>query len=156
MSKRELHLILVGRSPKSHWQAAFQHYLERLRPWQNLKLTLIKDVTLPPAQRKIQEGKAILANLAPKDLPICLDEHGPAMTSRQFSQFLTRLSSDGNLRPCLIIGGPYGLDQAVLDKARSLLSFGPMTLPHDLAAVLLLEQLYRAESILRGLPYHHD
>lgn len=156
MSKRELHLILVGRPKKSHWREAFEHYQGRLAHWQQIKLTLLKDADLPAEQRKNREAEAILAALEPRDLPVCLDEHGQAMTSRQFSQFLDGLSSDGNRRPCFIIGGPYGLGRAVLERARHKISFGPMTLPHELAAVLLLEQLYRAESILRNLPYHHD
>ena len=66
------------------------------------------------------------------------------------------LSADGTRRPCFIVGGPFGLHDSVREKAKHLIAFGPQTFPHELARVVLLEQLYRAESLLRNMPYHHD
>ena len=103
-----------------------------------------------------EEGKRILAALSPQDVVVCLDEKGRSMTSREFSRFLEGLSTDATRRPCFIVGGPFGLHETVRAKARHLIAFGPQTFPHELARVVLLEQLYRAESLVRNMPYHHD
>ena len=87
---------------------------------------------------------------------ICLDERGVTRTSRDFARWLDELSADATRRPCFVVGGPFGLDDAVRARARHMVAFGAQTLPHELARVLLLEQLYRAESLLRNTPYHHE
>ena len=114
------------------------------------------DPALPVARRVEEEGKRILAALSPQDIVVCLDEKGRSMTSREFSRFLDGMSTDATRRPCFIVGGPFGLHDSVREKARHLIAFGPQTLPHELARVVLLEQLYRAETLLRNMPYHHD
>lgn len=153
---KPLGLIAVGRLKSPFWKAAAEHYAERLARWRAFAVTEVKDgdSALPVEQRKSREGRAILAALAPRDMPICLDEHGEALTSRAFSRLLETVSADA--RPCFIVGGAYGLDPAVLSAARRVIALGPLTLPHELARVVLLEQLYRAEAITRGVPYHHD
>ncbi len=155
MSLKPLHIISVGRPRAVFWRDAAAHYLERLSHWRAVTETVIRDAdaALPIARKAADEGKRILAALTPRDIPVCLDEHGVAMTSVEFSRFLRDISVEG--RPCFIVGGPYGLDDAVLSSARRLVCFGPQTLPHELARVVLLEQLYRAESLLRNTPYHH-
>ena len=158
MSLKPLHIISVGRPRASFWRDAAAHYLERISHWRAVKESIVKDAdaALPVERRKEEEGKRILATLADGDIVVCLDEKGRSMTSREFSRFLDELSGDANRRPCFIIGGPFGLSDAVRAKARKMISFGPQTLPHELARVVLLEQLYRAESLLRNTPYHHD
>ena len=153
---KPLCLIAVGRLKSRFWKDAAAHYTERLARWRALAVTEVKDgdAALPVAQRKRQEGHAILAALGPRDIPVCLDEHGEALSSRAFSLLLEALSV--NARPCFIVGGAYGLDQAVLAAARRVIALGALTLPHELARVVLLEQVYRAEAITRGIPYHHE
>lgn len=153
---KPLCVIAVGRLKSPFWKDAAAHYAERLARWRALTVIEVKDgdSALPADQRKSQEGRAILAALGLRDIPVCLDEHGEAPGSRAFSRLLERLSV--NARPCFIVGGAYGLDQAVLAAARRVVALGPLTLPHELARVVLLEQLYRAEAITRGIPYHHD
>ncbi len=153
---KPLRLIAVGRLKTPFWKAAAAHYVERLARWRALAVSEVKDgdPALPVEQRKNQEGRAILAALAPRDIPFCLDEHGEALTSRALSRLLEALPA--NARPCFIVGGAYGLDPTVIAAGRRVLALGPLTLPHELARVVLLEQMYRAEAIARGIPYHHD
>lgn len=155
---RSLRILAVGRLRTPFWQQAAAHYMERLRHNCRLVETIVKDggASLPPATRNAEEGSRIMAALTPADIVVCLDEHGRNMTSRDFSAFFERLTENATRTPCFIIGGAYGLDGAVLQRAEHKLALGPMTFPHEMARVVLLEQLYRAEAILRGAPYHHD
>lgn len=129
--------------------------MERLRRWRTVKETLVKDgdAALPPEERNKMEGRRLLAALSPGDCVVCMDERGTAHASVDFAALLERLSE--SRAPCFVVGGAHGLDQSVRAAARHVISLGPMTLPHELARVVLLEQIYRAEAILRRLPYHH-
>lgn len=157
MGLKPLRILAVGQLKTPHWKAAAAHYMERLRRWRDLREHLVKDgdAALPPAQRNTLEGQRLLAALNPEDSGICMDERGTAYTSTAFADLLERLSKNGTRVPCFIMGGAYGLDKAVRNAAALVISLGPMTLPHELARVVLLEQLYRAECILRRVPYHH-
>ena len=158
MNLKPLHIVSVGKIHAPFWKDACSYYLDRLSHWRNVKETIIRDAdpALPPARKKEEEGRRILEAIGPSDLVVCLDEHGRSMTSREFSLFLDGLSIDMAHRACFIVGGPYGIHESVLKSARKLISLGPQTLPHELARVVLLEQLYRAETLLRNIPYHHD
>ena len=158
MSLKPLRLIVVGRPRAAFWRDAAAHYLERLARWRAVTETVVRDAApaLPPARKTLEEGKNILRVLVPGDIVICLDERGVTRTSRDFARWLDELSADATRRPCFVVGGPFGLDDAVRARARHMVAFGAQTLPHELARVLLLEQLYRAESLLRNTPYNHE
>lgn len=104
---------------------------------------------------KSTEAEAILARADGAQLIAC-DEHGRAMTSRDFAARLAALRDDGVRHVAFAIGGADGLDAAVTAAALQTLSFGPQTWPHALARVMLAEQVYRAVTILAGTPYHRD
>ena len=152
----QIHIIAVGRLREAHWKNAAEAYTRRLGRSYELAWTIIKDgdAALPPETRALAEGERILQALKASLLPVCLDERGDPLSSEQFAHFL-RCSFDAARAPCFIIGGAYGLSDAVRQRAEKSISFGPMTLPHELARVLLLEQLYRADAILHKRPYHH-
>lgn len=158
MNLKPLHIVSVGRPRAVFWRDAANYYMERLGRWRAVKETVIKDAdpALPAEQKKQEEGRRILNALSERDIVICLDEKGRGMKSRDFSRFLDELSGNATRCPCFVLGGAFGLSGDVLDSARHLISFGPQTLPHELARVVLLEQLCRAESLIRNLPYHHD
>ena len=158
MSLKPLRLITVGRPRAGFWRDAAAHYLERLARWRAVTESVVRDAdpALPPERRVQEEGRNILRIITPDDIVICLDERGVSRTSRDFARWLDEMSADATRRPCFVVGGPFGLDEAVRTQARHLVAFGPQTLPHELARVLLLEQLYRAESLLRNTPYHHE
>ncbi len=150
-------LVCVGGLKKGYWREAADHYRKRLAPHVRFEEREVKDGAgkLPAEERSRQEGERILATFRPEDLPICLDERGKEYDSRGFADYLGRLLEDGNRVPCFIVGGPFGLSDQVRGACQGKICLGRLTMPHDLARVVFMEQLYRAVSILKGSPYHH-
>ena len=111
---------------------------------------------LPPTDRKAKEGELLLAALPEDALLVALDERGTALTSAGFADRLQRWRLDGVKTLAFAIGGADGLAQPLVRRASTSLSLGVMTWPHLLARILLLEQLYRAQQILAGHPYHRE
>ena len=106
--------------------------------------------------RKADEAARLGGALARCEAVIALDEAGKPLTSRQFAEMLRKLRDDGTPRLGFAIGGPDGHGEPLRKSAARVLSFGPMTLPHGLARVVLLEQIYRAITLISGHPYHRD
>lgn len=153
-----IRFVWVGKLKEPFFAKAADHYWKKLGRFHSLEETMVKDAQgkLPPRDKSLREGKAIIKKIAPRDMAVILDEKGKEFTSRQLATRLRLWTEDPNRRPCFIIGGPFGLSDEVRDKAHFSLSLSRLTLPHELARVMLLEQLYRAASINKGLPYHHD
>ncbi|WP_320171652.1 23S rRNA (pseudouridine(1915)-N(3))-methyltransferase RlmH [Maridesulfovibrio sp.] len=152
-----IRFVWVGKLKEAFFRDACAHYAKKLGRFYKLDETVLKDAPgkLPPEDKVLREGKAILEKVKPSDLLICLDEKGREMTSVELAELLQRWTEDPNLTPCFVIGGPFGLSEEVKKAARFKLSLSKMTLPHELARTVLMEQLYRAASIQRGSPYHH-
>ena len=108
------------------------------------------------AMLKAQEMEAIRAGLGDGGILITCDEHGDGLTSRQIAQRLNTYKDRGERRVTFLIGGADGLDSGLLKSSAFSLAFGPQTWPHALVRVMLAEQMYRATTILAGLPYHRD
>ena len=157
MAPKPLRIVAIGKIRTPFWKDAAEHYLARLRHWRDVQECLLRDgdASLPVPNRNAVEGRRILDALAPQDVVVVMDERGKRLTSPQFADFLRNISENAAARPCFVIGGPFGLVPEVRAAARHVISLGPMTLPHELARVLLCEQLYRAECIIRRVPYHH-
>lgn len=119
------------------------------------------DAALAPRARADEESARLCAALESCDYPIALDEGGKTFTSEGFAEMLAAIDQKALGRPCFIIGGPYGLGDpgasgnGIRKAARLTVSLSGLTWPHELARVLLLEQIYRAECIRRKIPYHH-
>ena len=147
----------MGKLKTPFWKDAAAHYLTRIKRWRHLEYTETRDgdAALPPDQRNALEGRRIIEALAPQDVALVLDERGEKLTSPQLDALLRQLDQDARGRACFIVGGAWGLDDSVRQRAFKVLSLSDMTLPHELARVVLLEQIYRAECILRKVPYHH-
>ena len=111
---------------------------------------------LTEMQQKEKEGEMLLASLTPSDTVILLDEKGREYTSREFADFQASMMNRGVKRLVYVIGGPYGFSQKVYDRADGKISLSRMTFSHEMARLFFCEQLYRAMTILRGEPYHHD
>ncbi|HKF73311.1 MAG TPA: 23S rRNA (pseudouridine(1915)-N(3))-methyltransferase RlmH [Stellaceae bacterium] len=111
---------------------------------------------LPPAERKAREGDLLLAALPEEAVVVALDERGKSLASTTFAERLQRWQGDGVKTLAFVIGGADGLAQPTVQRANLVLSLGTMTWPHLLARILLLEQLYRAQQILNGHPYHRE
>jgi 23S rRNA (pseudouridine1915-N3)-methyltransferase len=152
-----LRIIAVGRLRESYWQDAAADYIRRLRPYARLDMVEVaissKEAASPAAEIRAMEaeGAAILEKLKRHSGPvIVLDRTGDALNSQQLADLIL----EGRSEVAFIIGGPLGLAPAVLDRADLLLSFSPMTFPHQLMRVILLEQIYRSFRIMHHEPYH--
>lgn len=153
---KNLRILCVGKTRLPFLRDAEAFYLERLGHLRGISLDTVRDgdAGLAPAKRVQLEGSRLLGALDKADLPIALDEHGRALNSTDFAAFLGNLDL-GRERPCFIIGGSHGLSKELLGASRHKIRLSSLTFTHELARMLLLEQLYRAETILRGYPYHH-
>ncbi len=150
--------IWVGKLKEPFSRDGCAHYQKKLSRFFKLDETTVKDAPgkLPPADKVKKEGEAILAKIRPGDVVITLDEFGDRLTSRKLAQQLKKWTDAPNQRPVFVIGGPFGLSDDVKRAARHSVRLSDMTLPHELARLLLLEQLYRAGTIHKNMPYHHD
>ncbi len=157
MSSKPLRIITIGNLRVPFFKDAAAHYRKRLGFYFKLKEDILKDGpgSLPPAERSAVEGRDILAAITPADIMVCLDERGKNLKSTEFAAMLSELTENGVKRPCFVIGGAYGLDNAVLKASRFTVCLSNMTFTHEMARVILLEQIYRAETIIRKMPYHH-
>ncbi len=155
--KLKMKFIFVGKIKKGFWLEAVTYYKKLLGRYSQLQEVIIKDgpANLGPSQKKAVEGKHIISKLAAKDLLICLDEKGQNLSSRELARKMTQWTETRAALPCFVIGGSHGLSCELLNRADFILSLGNMTFPHELARILLLEQLYRALCILHNHPYHH-
>lgn len=152
-----LTVIAVGRLKERYWKDASDEYLKRLRPYADMRVVEVPDrdpAKGGEARAVADEGTDVLAALRPGDHVIALEIGGEQLDSVAFSKHLSALALDGRSSVAFLVGGSHGLAPEVLARADERLSFGPMTLPHNLARVVLLEQVYRAFRIARGEPYH--
>lgn len=152
-------LMAVGRTTIDFVIRGLEEYLGRLQHYVPTEVKIIADIKqkgLTPDRQKQLEGDAILASLQPSDRVILLDENGREYSSREFATWTERQMASGAKRCVFIVGGPYGFSPAVYERADSKVSLSRMTFNHEMVRLFFVEQLYRAQTILRGEPYHHD
>jgi len=148
-----IRIIAIGRLRAGPEADLFQRYAERIRP--RPTLVEIPEARGAPAEVKRRESAALLATLSRESLVVALDLGGGQPDSAEFARLLERWTASG-WDTCFLIGGAEGLDRAVLERADYCLSLGAMTWPHFLVRGMLAEQIYRAQSINRGHPYHRS
>lgn len=148
-------LLAIGRMKAGAAQDLFELYRQRLR-WPMTVKEVEERRALPAETLKQQEGALLLDALPKGARVVALDETGRQMTSRDFAALLGRWQDEGTQDAAFLVGGADGLSQQTLRAADVILSLGRMTWPHMLVRGLLAEQLFRAESILAGHPYHRD
>lgn len=153
-------LICIGKTDSPYLQTGIADYANRLPHYVPFEMVVIPDVKnsrgMTEEQQKNAEGKLILAQVEPSDTLVLLDEGGRQFTSRQFAQFFTKTALSGARRLVFVIGGPYGFSPDVYARATHKVSLSPMTFSHQMVRLIFLEQLYRAQTIIKGEPYHHD
>lgn len=149
------HLIAVGRMKPGPERQLFDHYAARLSPAPVMREVEEKR-NLPPEKLKAREAELLLGALPDGALVVAMDERGKRLGSMAFAKKLGGWRDEGVRDVAFVIGGADGLDVAVLDRANLVLSLGEMTWPHMLVRGLLAEQLYRANAILSGHPYHRE
>ncbi len=151
-------LLTVGRARADYAARGLEDYARRLRPWGGLELAWVKAERAgggrPPREILEAEAGRILQKLKDRDLVWALDRRGRAWSSRDWAARLDQARLTAPPRLVLVVGGPLGLGRPVLERAQERVSLGPATFAHELAALVVAEQLYRAHTILAGTPYH--
>jgi 23S rRNA (pseudouridine1915-N3)-methyltransferase len=148
----------VGKAHEAFVKEGIELYTKRVTNYFPVEWSIIppsKATQLPEADQKKAEGNAINQLLKEGDYLVALDERGTAFTSEGLSQFLQQRATERIKRLIFLIGGAYGLDKAVLEKAQFKWSLSLLTFPHQLVRLILAEQIYRACTILRNEKYHH-
>ena len=153
-------LIAVGKTDNPALQQLISTYEKRLSYYINFELQLLPDIknskSLSEEQQKIKEGELILSYVEPSHHLILLDERGKEYTSIAFADELQKKMNTGIKQVTFVIGGPYGFSQAIYQRANSKLSLSKLTFSHQMIRLFFVEQLYRAFTILRNEPYHHQ
>jgi 23S rRNA (pseudouridine1915-N3)-methyltransferase len=155
-----LTLLMVGKTDEKYLVEGIEKYVNRLKHYIDFKVEIIPDIkkgrNIGIKQQKMREGELILSKIAAAKDFYLFDESGEVFTSKEFAGFLQKIMASGLKELVLVIGGPYGFSEDVYEQAVSSISLSPMTFSHQLARLLCLEQLYRAFTILKSEPYHHE
>lgn len=156
----QLSLLVLGKTDSAQIETEIKRYESRLKHYLPFELRVIPDVRrgskLTPEEQKRAEGIELLRYITPTDRVYLFDERGESYTSRAFATFIERAMVSGERRLVFIIGGPYGFSPEVYERADGLVSLSRMTFSHQMVRLFAIEQLYRAQTIIRGEPYHHD
>lgn len=155
----KISLISIGQTKQDHVKQGLEFYRRRLRrynPFEYLELPETKGKISSIALQKQAESEHLLKAIDSTSYVVALDEYGQNMTSPQFAGWMQQQMNQSTRRLVFCIGGAYGHGEALLARANLKLSLSSMTFPHDLARLIFVEQLYRAFTILRKEPYHHD
>jgi 23S rRNA (pseudouridine1915-N3)-methyltransferase len=152
--------LTVGKTEDAYLKDGIDKYVKRLKHYTKLEvieLDALKNTkALTPEQQKTKEAEMILKKLSPLDHVVLLDENGTEFTSKQFANYLDKKAISSTSTLIFIVGGPYGFDQTVYARANDKLSLSRMTFSHQMIRLLFTEQLYRAFTIIKGEPYHHE
>lgn len=152
-------LILVGKTVNKHFVAGIKDYVERIGHYMPFDIVTIPELKntkkLTEEQQKTAEGDMILKLVQPSDTVVLLDEHGKEMRSIEYASWLEKKQQTSR-RLIYIIGGPYGFSDAVYQRANDKISLSKMTFSHQMVRLIFVEQLYRACTIIKGEPYHHE
>ncbi len=153
----KIRLLTVGKPENPQFKAAIDMYLKRIKHYTAIEMDFIKPEKIAKlSESEILEREKIKLEkkLSPTEYTIVMDKGGKQFSSTEFANWIQNQQNNGRQSVTIIIGGPHGLAPEIVSKAEQKVSFSKMTFPHELAAVMLLEQIYRAHTILRGEKYH--
>ncbi|MBQ1588141.1 MAG: 23S rRNA (pseudouridine(1915)-N(3))-methyltransferase RlmH [Prevotella sp.] len=152
-------LILVSKTTDKHLAAGIDDYVSRICHYLPFAITVIPELkntkNMTEEQQKVREGELILQKIQPSDTVVLLDEHGKEFRSIEFADWLQKKQNTAR-RLVFVIGGPYGFSESIYKRADELLSLSKMTFSHQMVRLLFVEQIYRACTIIKGEPYHHE
>lgn len=152
-------LLVVGKTTDTHIDSLIQEYLKRLTHYVPFALQVIPEIrntkALTLEQQKQAEGELILRSISPSTKMILLDEHGQELRSIEYAEYLQKAMLSGQ-DVVFVVGGPYGFSDAVYQRSNGKISLSKMTFSHQMVRLFFVEQTYRAMTILRGEPYHHE
>ncbi len=156
----KIRVVCIGKTGKSFLAEAEAYYMNRLKHYISFEKIEIPDIKqtkrLSEEEIKYKEGLVILAKIPASDRVILLDENGKSFSSVGFSQYMQQQFNRGGQGLTFVIGGPYGFSEDVYNRAESKISLSKMTFSHQMIRPIFIEQLYRAMTILKGEPYHHQ
>jgi 23S rRNA (pseudouridine1915-N3)-methyltransferase len=156
----KIKLIVVGKSAFDYVKDGELIYEKRLihyLPFEKLVLPDIKNPkNLSLDELKKKEGELILSKITNQDFLVLMDENGSQFSSTNFANWLEQKVNEGTRSIVFVIGGAFGFSKEVYERTNQLISLSKMTFSHQLVRVIFLEQLYRAQTILKGEPYHHE
>jgi 23S rRNA (pseudouridine1915-N3)-methyltransferase len=153
-----IRIIVVDRTRRSFLKEGEEFYKDRLRKYARLEWVVVRPgkMTKNKIEREVlqEEGRRIVQKLFPRDHLVVLDPQGEEYDSVGLARWLGKVGPETGGAVCFVMGGPLGLSREIREKARAVLSFSKLTLTHEMIRLLLLEQLYRAFTILHGEKYH--
>ncbi len=152
--------IILGKTEDAWLKEGIDKYVKRLKHYIKLTIVEIDELkntkALTQEQQKAKEAELILKKLSPTDHIILLDEKGTELSSAQFAAYIDKKAISSVTNLVFIVGGPYGFDQTVYQRANDKISLSRMTFSHQMVRLFFVEQLYRAFTIIKGEPYHHE
>lgn len=150
----------IGKTADSYLDEGIKRYEKRLRHYLPIEMEVLPDIKiagkLSPEALKQREGELVLSRLKPEDGLVLLDEKGLSFTSMAFAQWIDQQLQQPYRRLILVVGGAYGFSPEVYARSNAMLSLSKMTFSHQMVRLFLLEQIYRAMTILRNEPYHNE
>lgn len=153
-------LLAIGKTNAKYLQEGIEQYTKRLSHYIPFELKILPDVKTTKAlttdKQKEMEGEMFMSAIQQGDWVTLLDERGKDFTSRDFASYIDKKMITIPKNLIFIIGGPYGFSKAMYDRANEKLSLSKMTFSHEMIRLFFVEQIYRAMTILKGEPYHHD
>ena len=153
-------LLCIGKTDEKPLEELIQKFEKRLPPYWNFQRIEVPDIknrkNLSESQQKVKEAELLLAKIQNTDYLILLDEKGRQLDSSGFATEIQNLMNQSIRQIIFIIGGPYGFSDEIYRRANQKLSLSKMTFTHQMIRLFIVEQLYRAFTILQGKPYHHE
>lgn len=152
--------LTVGKTDDTYLKDGIEKYCKRLKHYTKLEIIDLPELkntkALTQEQQKSKEAELILKKITPNDHVVLLDENGMEFTSKKFATYLEKKNISATASLIFIVGGPYGFDESIYQRANDKLSLSRMTFSHQMVRLFFVEQLYRAFTIIKGEPYHHE
>ena len=152
--------LTVGKTEDAYLKEGIEKYVKRLKHYTRLEMIELPELkntkALTPEQQKVKEAETILKKIGVTDFVILLDENGTELTSKQFAGYINKKAVSSGVNLVFIVGGPYGFDEQIYQRANDKISLSLMTFSHQMVRLFFTEQLYRAFTIIKGEPYHHS
>lgn len=156
----KISLICIGKTDDSYLVEGIETFQKRLKFYIGFKMIVIPDIknskNLSKEQQKAKEAEQILKLIGNSDYVVLLDERGREFRSVEFADFLSKKMVSSTQHLVFVIGGPYGFDASIEERSNGKISLSKMTFSHQMVRLFFSEQLYRAFSILKNEPYHHE
>ena len=156
----KIKLIFIGKQEADVFNEALEQYIKKIRfyiPYETIAIPYLKNIkSISFEEQKKKEGEVMLKKIEQGDFVILLDEHGKEFTSMGLSEFIQQKNNSGIKNLVFIIGGAYGFSDELQKRKNYALSLSKMTFPHIMTRLIFAEQLYRAFTILKNEPYHHE